>query len=240
MNKKIKKVLALGAHDDDVLIGIGGILLAKHSGDDIKIQIFTSGENSHLKVLGIYEDPTPKEVAHARRQELEAAYGELKNSGLELAYSQWEYPDTCGALTNAEETIKQRLTSLITSYQPDIIYFQSPDAHEDHRLVHLATTETMQKISYAKETYIYTIWTEEFAKHRPEIDPSLISEISKRPEIIDIRKFIDIKRKALYHFKSQIEIWPYLSWQPQSAPILDASFLRYFLRGEEIITKIEL
>lgn len=152
-----KKILALGAHDDDVLIGVGGILLLRHKNDGVKVQIFTNGENSHVVVLGVHEFPSPAQVARARRQELEVAYRDLTEAGLNLIYDQWYCPDTCGDLTAEKDEVKKRLTALITSYEPDIIYFHAPDAHEDHRLVHFATNEVMKEIGYTGEAYTFAI-----------------------------------------------------------------------------------
>ena len=63
-----KRVLAIGAHDDDVIIGIGGTLLVRHQDDGVEIIVMTNGQNSHEVVLGVSVLPSPEEVAQARKE----------------------------------------------------------------------------------------------------------------------------------------------------------------------------
>jgi len=239
MNVMPKKILVLSAHDDDVFIGVGGILLLRHKEDEIRVQVFTNGQNSHVVVLNVHELPSPEQVEFARKQELEAACRDFVNAGLNLTCNQWFYPDTCGELTKKKDEVKGLLTKLITSYAPDIIYFHASDAHEDHRLVSCATNEAMKEINYHGKAVTFSIWTHELARQRPEVDARLIPDLDSSSEVVDIGEVLFVKKRALHRFTSQVQIWPYLEWQPQKSPILDKGFLDYFLRGEEIITPVK-
>jgi two-component system, NtrC family, response regulator HydG len=112
-------VLAIGAHPDDVEIGMGAAL-AKHrsAGDRLVIAIATSGAAGG--------------VADIRQQEAHAAAIKL---GAELMCGNLQ--DTC--VPEGAPTIKW-LTSIMSAIEPEIVYTHSVhDTHQDHRAVHRAS-----------------------------------------------------------------------------------------------------
>ena len=237
--KTAKRVVVVGAHDDDPIIGVGGTLLKRHAkADCIQMIILTNGENSHRVVLGVHDCPSPVQVARAREFELLRALDEFRSIGLAVSRYQWDFPDTCGVLTSKKEKVKQSMKTALNTFEPDVVYFQAPDAHEDHRLAYHAVSEVLEDVNFQGETYLYAIWTKELALMRPEVDVSMIEEIPGQVEVVDVRDVLAVKRRALHRFTSQIQLWPYLDWQPQEKPILDAGFIRYFLRGEEVIYRV--
>lgn len=56
---------------------------------------------------------------------------------------------------------------------------------------------------------------------------------------MDISKVLNVKQKALHRFISQTQLKPYPGWALQENAILEDAFLIYFLRGEEIITRVK-
>jgi LmbE family N-acetylglucosaminyl deacetylase len=121
VNKKTSslKVLAIGAHPDDVEIGCGGTLLNhKDKGDQIHILTLSNGEkggNSSIRAL-----------------EARKASGQL-GSQLTLC----NLIDT--EISSGHETISI-IENIIKKFKPDLIYTHSKnDNHQDHRNVHKAT-----------------------------------------------------------------------------------------------------
>lgn len=114
-----EKVLAIGAHPDDVEIGCGGILLRhRANNDDITILTLSSGENGGSHSL--------------RKQESESAAEFLKAT----LYIE-DLPDT--AISEGATTI-QAIENIIKLVSPTIIYTHTAkDAHQDHRNTHFAS-----------------------------------------------------------------------------------------------------
>ena len=118
-NHTPNKILAIGAHPDDVEIGCGGTLLNhKNNGDHLSILTLSNGEKG-----GDSSD---------RLIEAQQASNFL---GSQLTMCNLK--DT--KITSGFETIKL-IEDAISEYQPDLIYTHSKnDNHQDHRNVYHAT-----------------------------------------------------------------------------------------------------
>ncbi|PXV60018.1 LmbE family N-acetylglucosaminyl deacetylase [Dysgonomonas alginatilytica] len=130
--KKTKRILAIGAHPDDVEIGCGGTML-KHisKNDEVLILTLTRGAIGGDTEKRFLEAKAACEFLHAR----------LIISNLE---------DT--SVSDGPKTIRV-IEEVIHSFQPDIIYTHSiNDNHQDHRNAHLATIIAARKID---EIYAY-------------------------------------------------------------------------------------
>ena len=115
---KGKTVLAIGAHPDDVEIGVGGTLWQHFSaGDDIHILCLSWGSNGGM--------------AETRQREAEDAAGKIRatlhSGGL---------PDTRFALPDTLSAIER----VVQAVSPNIVYTHAfQDLHQDHRMTHEAT-----------------------------------------------------------------------------------------------------
>ncbi len=112
-------VLAVGAHPDDVEIGVGGLLSAHHArGDDIAVMTLTSG--------GRGGDRSEREVESRTSADLLGARLFLTDLG-----------DTEVAV--GDPTVSS-IHDVIAEIGPDTVYTHSVhDLHQDHRAVHQAT-----------------------------------------------------------------------------------------------------
>ncbi len=114
------RILAIGAHPDDIEIGCGGTLIKyARQGHDVSLLVMTEGDGSG-------EGPI------RRREQDEAA------RVLRVAKLFWgEYPDT--AIPLDRESI-QSVERIIRIVNPDFIFvhFQD-DTHQDHRNLSVAT-----------------------------------------------------------------------------------------------------
>jgi len=114
------KVLAVGAHPDDIELGAGGTI-ARHveEGDIVQFIILTYGEQSARKEI-------------RKREALESAKT-LNVPSVNFA----GIPDTM--VTEGIETIL-KIERLVKSFQPDRVYTHgTKDTHQDHRNTALAT-----------------------------------------------------------------------------------------------------
>jgi len=127
-----RTVLAVGAHPDDVEIGVGGTLL-RHvaSGDRVVVLTLSSGASGG--------DP------HARRVESEHAAQRL-GATLHLG----DLPDT--RMEVGPSTI-DAIAAVIRDVRPDVVYTHTRhDNHQDHRAVHHATIVAARGV---RELYCY-------------------------------------------------------------------------------------
>ena len=114
------RVLAIGAHPDDIEFGCGGTLIKyARQGHDVSLLIMTDGGGGG--------------DGRIRRQEQQAAGDILGVSRLFWG----EYPDT--AIPLDRESI-QRVERVILDVRPDFIFVHSQDdTHQDHRHLSVAT-----------------------------------------------------------------------------------------------------
>ena len=122
MNARVvesRRVLAIGAHPDDVEIGCGGTL-AKHRDRGDTLLILTLSQ-------GAYGGDTARRGDEARRA------AERLGATLDLR----DLPD--GAIGEGVETIRL-LETVIRAFAPTHVYTHSrDDTHQDHRALHAAT-----------------------------------------------------------------------------------------------------
>jgi len=116
------RVLAIGAHADDIEMGCGGSLINhRNDGDEIKLLVFTSSA---------YFDPITKNY-----REYGTIYDELVEASKVLNASHM----CCGfEIHNLILTDSQirRLQTEILDYKPDLIYCNSVnDSHPDHSAI---------------------------------------------------------------------------------------------------------
>ncbi|MDN4614842.1 response regulator [Leifsonia sp. F6_8S_P_1B] len=119
-------VLAIGAHPDDVEIGVGGILAAhREAGNQVVILTMSRGARG-----GDADD----------RQHESLAAAELLGARLFLE----DLEDT--RISSADPTVGI-IERVVREVQPDIVYTHSShDRHQDHRAVHAATSVATRNV----------------------------------------------------------------------------------------------
>ncbi|MEM2507017.1 MAG: PIG-L deacetylase family protein [Nitrososphaeria archaeon] len=121
------KVLAVGAHPDDIELGAGGTI-ARHvlEGDDVYFLILTYGEQSGEK-----EERKKEAIESAKVLKVNSVYF----CGI---------PDT--KVTDGIETI-MAIENLINEIKPQRVYTQChKDRHQDHRNTALATYSAARRV----------------------------------------------------------------------------------------------
>lgn len=113
-----KRVLAVGAHPDDVEIGVGGALAAHAAaGDQIVILTLSGGAVGGNAEARYLESKAAAEIVGARL--------------IHLGFEDTHLDPASGLITAVEEVIRE--------VRPDLVYTHSQhDRHQDHRAVHQA------------------------------------------------------------------------------------------------------
>ncbi len=128
-NDKPKKILALGAHPDDIEIGCGGTLLRyAEQGADIYLYIATYGEKG-----GDVE---------VRKREAERSAEIIGAKGIVWG----EFVDC--EITDGLPLI-QSIESAVCDIEPDTVFVHNPDdTHQDHRALAVATQSSARRVPY--------------------------------------------------------------------------------------------
>lgn len=145
------KILAIGAHPDDVEFGVGGTL-AKHAkqGDEIHILVLSSGERGGL--------------AAQRAKEAKQAAKVLGASSIRISDLQ------DAKITDTVETV-MKVENVINQIRPQRVYtHNSKDTHQDHRYAALAS------ISAAR--YMAEILAYESPLTFPSFNPQVYMDIT--------------------------------------------------------------
>lgn len=192
-----KKVLAIGAHPDDIEEFCGGtLILLKQLGFNILIAVMTSGECGTSKLQA-------EKIVRIRQKE--AKMGARK---IGAKYTCLDIRDGC--VSYDLETTK-KLVRLIRKYSPQIIFTHpTKDYMTDHshagRLVLWAIPEATHSNfpantkAPALETYPHLYHTDPQGLIGPD------GQIAKVNTIVDISKVIDHKLEAIAAHQSQVEM----------------------------------
>lgn len=121
------KVLAIGAHPDDIELGCGATLLAhRRRGDSVSLLVMSSGERGPL-------DAVPRALEQQNAAELLNA--ELRWGG---------FPD--GSVPQGHEAV-ELIEAARKACGADIVYTHAPDdSHQDHRATALASLAACRRV----------------------------------------------------------------------------------------------
>lgn len=122
------KVLAIGAHPDDIELGCGGALLAhKARRDEITLLVMTTGEQG-------------PQASRSRISEQEDA---AKVLGADLLWAGFED----GGVPDGRAAV-EAIQSVVKAIGADVVYTHHPnDSHQDHRATAAATQAACRRLS---------------------------------------------------------------------------------------------
>ena len=167
------KVLAIGAHPDDIELGAGGTI-ARHvkEGDEVHFLVITSGEQSGTR---LERESEAKESARVLKIK------SIKFGGV---------PDT--RVTDGIETIMV-IENVINEIKPDRIYTQcTKDRHQDHRNAARATFSAARRVA---EIFSYET-PESYPSFAPECYVQITDTISQK--ILAMKKFRSQQNKRFF------------------------------------------
>ncbi len=183
-----KKILAIGAHPDDIEIGCGGTLsILKDQGHELTHLIVTSGEEGGYST---------NKIELAQQREIEA-----RNAARVLKADNVLFFNEADGANNFSKQTKIRLISVIRKLQPDIIFTHAKSDHfPDHQLVHKLTKAALlaaagpwysdagTDVHQVNEVYGYEVW----------------NPISEYQVAMNITEVMERKIAAIQQHRSQI------------------------------------
>lgn len=122
----VHRVLAVGAHPDDVEIGVGGILAAhRANGDIVTVLTLTSGAVGGDSATREQESRAAADLLGA-----DIVFGHLADTRL-----------------SHESTLVSTIEEVVRNARPDVVYTHgSSDLHQDHAAVHHATLVACRRV----------------------------------------------------------------------------------------------
>lgn len=181
-DKSVKRILAIGAHFDDIEIGAGGFLALEHDrGNVIKTIVIADGDYSSLEGKKI-------RTKHIAQEEGMRALAHLGLDETEMEC--FGYPET--QIPYNKESICA-IEKIINNFNPDVILTHwVHDTHQDH------INTAMSVIAAARYRYSLLMWEPIFPSGR-------FSTIPFAPQLyVDVSAYIDNKIKALESHESQV------------------------------------
>lgn len=177
-----KTVLVFCAHPDDETLGAGGFIKQlTRKGYNVVTIIFSLGEQGAIFMSKDYL--IPKRIKEARRVS--------KILGAKSLFLSLKDMNLINEVKNPR--VQRTIKRLIDYYNPKLILFHSKDdrLYKDHLGVYNVVSKVCDEINY-NNAYTFNIW-----------NPVSLSEVRNDAMVINIRKTLRIKLKALMEFKTQ-------------------------------------
>jgi LmbE family N-acetylglucosaminyl deacetylase/glycosyltransferase involved in cell wall biosynthesis len=177
-----QRVLVLAPHPDDESLGCGGaIRLHCNHQDPVKVIFVTDGSQGDFKQEYAKDD-------YIRLRETEA-----KKAGHLLGVSDITFWGIQDRSLVANEKLIKRLSKLLDSYRPTLVYAPSPlEFHPDHRATAMLLWQAVQHAGIETQVAFYEV------NHPLNVNT-----------LVDISEVIEQKRQACDAYKSQLQYCPY-------------------------------
>jgi LmbE family N-acetylglucosaminyl deacetylase len=179
-----ERVLVLAPHMDDEVIGCGGTL-ARHArkGGDVRVVFVTDGRSGSKALTGL----SGAERARRERELVEERKAESRRALATLGAAEPAFLDAPDWRVALGPDLRDGLRRALDATRPQVVYVPFfLDAHPDHR----ATAELLLAATGAGDRFEcrgYEVWT--------PLYPNCL---------VDIGETVDLKRRALEHYRSQL------------------------------------
>ncbi len=224
-----KSALIFAPHQDDEVLGCGGIIaLKREQGVPVKVVFVTDGGASHAD----YSKITREEIVQIRRQEALTALNILGVNSTDIHFLDKQD----GGLrwmtkTERQQTIEE-IALLLRSFDPKEVYVtHNQDRSVDHEITYELVVNAIAVAEVKVELWQYAIWL---------LWKSLLFRNLKFKELAGahrqaIHKVQFKKKQAIETYRSQ-----YLPIDAESSAVLPPGFLWRFLLPHEVFFKSEL
>ena len=182
------RVLAIGAHPDDLEILCAGTLAKYHERGDTVIMCHAArGDKGHYII-------SPEELARIRRQEAIASAQVIGAEAIEMKFDDLEIPDVADSLLRFVEMLRATRPNVVITHHPD-------DYHTDHKAV---SKLTLDAIFAATVPHIPT--THEHLTQMPPIYfMDTLAGVNFQPsDYVDITPYLQTKIAMMREHQSQL------------------------------------
>lgn len=191
----MKKILAIGAHPDDLEFGCGGILVKEaQKGNDIKMLVFTKGEAGTSGTPEVREQESRKAAA-------------IIGASIDFI----DFGGDCHTEYNNENCIA--IAKIIREYKPDIILIPTlnENQHPDHWKAAKITRDAARFARYGGLQELISLPTHTVSSI---YQYRITTSIEKRPEVvIDVSDVFDIWMKVMECHETQLKNKSYIDFQ---------------------------
>ena len=189
-----KKILVVGAHPDDEVLGVGGtITLAVEESSQVDVLIVTDGVSAQYK--------GQQNMAERRESHLEDCCKKLGVANV----TQWEFPDMrLDSISQIE--LNTAFESYFLEHQYDVVFVHHPyDINKDHQVTFESLMVALRPVPGREVSYILTYYTpssSEWSAHSREniFCPNLY---------VDISETLDKKIDALGMYEDEMRPYPH-------------------------------
>ena len=190
MNVSKKNILVIAPHPDDETLGVGGTMS----------RFISEGANVYVLVVSGHLPPLYDEDSYLKTKK------ESKDVFKLLGVKNSHFLDIPATKVNElpAAELNNKISEYLKEIKPEIVFIPFPDRHIDHRVIFDAslvacrpTISSAPKIVLCYETLSETFW------NAPNIEPSFVPEL-----FIDISNYINVKRKAIEIYESQLKNIP--------------------------------
>lgn len=190
MKVKNKNILVIAPHPDDETLGVGGSMA----------RFVDEGANVSVLVVSGHLPPLYNEELYLKTKQ------ESKDVFNLLGIKDSHFLDIPATMVNELPTaeLNNKILEYLKKIKPEIVFVPFPDRHIDHRIIFEASLVACRpvspiapKIVLSYETLSETFW------NAPNIEPNFVPEL-----FIDISNYIEMKRKAIEMYESQLKNIP--------------------------------
>jgi len=220
-------------HPDDEVLACGGTIAKKRKqGIDVHIVYMTDGRKSHDVSL-----IDPRELVNIRGQEARAAADTLGVGADCLEFLDYEDSRLGDSIAEAVSSVQ----AIIEKVGPHEVYIPyRKEFQSEHIATHRIVTEALRRGRLVVRTYEYPVWswpTMVWSWSRIRSIRDMITRLAilaQLPDVIrivkvDIADTLDIKRRALSEYRSQLTPFRGPLW-----PMLPPDFVKRFLVPYEL------
>lgn len=181
-----ERVVVLAPHMDDEVIGCGGTL-ALHVARGAQVTVVFLTDGRYGGTLSPEQAAEGMTVTDMRKREAKLALSELGIDNL-------VFLDAEDGQLGAEAATAAKLRELLLRVRPEIVYLPFfMEQHPDHTAASSVLADAVKDTSLAFRCHSYEVWTPLFPNCFVRIDAT-----------------VDLKRRALAHYKSQLADANYL------------------------------
>ncbi len=218
-----KTIIVFSPHPDDETFGCGGTIAKRLSeGYEVLVVLMTDGRHAYSKHFGIYTNPTPEELAKARKAEEKGAMSILGLKEKNLVFMDFED----GTLEQNREEAEREVIKILTERPPKEVYnIYEGDYHPDHRAASRIVKNVIKKAHITTIQYEYSI-SPRYGR-LGMLTGLLLERIRHNVLYVDISDFLPLKEKAMKEFRSQVSIMS----ERQIGPVIRN--LKRFMKNNE-------